>query len=64
MCEVGVCAAFSQFVAGEGVLRLRTLATGQRNPFGVEVLNGIREGTPAVWHPTNELTVGMRVTPR
>jgi HlyD family secretion protein len=55
---------WSVFTVENEVLRLRPLETGQRNPFGVEVLQGISQGAVVVLHPTNQLADGLRVTTR
>ncbi len=55
---------WSVFAVENGLLRLRAIETGQRNPFGVEVLNGIGEGAAVVLHPTNQLSDGLRVVAR
>lgn len=55
---------WSVFTVENGALRLRAIATGHRNPFGVEVLSGVGEGAVVVVHPTNQLSNELRVTTR
>jgi HlyD family secretion protein len=55
---------WSAFGVENGLLHLWALETGHRNPFGVEVLKGIRDGATVVLHPTNQLAAGLRVVTR
>jgi HlyD family secretion protein len=49
------------FAVENGLLRLRAVETGQRNPYSTEILSGIGEGAEVVLHPTNQLADGLRV---
>ena len=52
------------FVIEEDIVRLTSIALGQRNDAHAQVIDGLVAGTQVVLHPPNELQDGMRITPR
>ena len=55
---------WSVFVIEEDIVRLTSIALGQRNDAHAQVLHGLVAGTQVVLHPPDELQDGMRITPR
>lgn len=51
-------------VGGDGLLTLRGVTIGHRNPEAVEVLTGLTVGEEVVLHPRRELSAGQRVVRR
>ena len=52
------------FVIQDGRAERRAVEVGHRSGLQVEITGGLREGTPVVTHPGNELSDGMRVETR
>lgn len=53
---------WSVFVIEHRRARSRAIEIGHRNSLQVEVLNGVRNGTPVILHPGNQIAEGVRVT--
>jgi HlyD family secretion protein len=51
------------FVARDGRVRSRAVQIGHRNPFEVEITDGLVAGDLVVRHPTDKLADGVRVAP-
>jgi len=52
------------FVARNGRVRSRVVRVGHRNPFDVEITDGLTAGDLVVRHPTDKLADGVRVAVR
>ena len=55
---------WAAFVPEDGRARLRTVETGQRTAFEVEVLSGLQAGERVILHPSNDIADGARVSVR
>ena len=52
---------WAAFVPENGRARLRTVETGRRTAFDVEVLGGLQAGEHVILHPSNDIDDGTRV---
>lgn len=52
---------WAAFVLDDHRARLRTVETGRRTAFDVEVLGGLRAGEQVILHPSNDISEGTRV---
>jgi HlyD family secretion protein len=55
---------WAAFVPENGRARLRTVETGRRTAFDVEVLGGLQTGENVILHPSNDIADGTRVRVR
>ena len=55
---------WAAFVPENGRARLRTVETGRRTAFDVEVLGGLQAGEHVILHPSNDIDDGTRVNIR
>jgi HlyD family secretion protein len=52
------------FVVEGGVARSRNVEAGHTNAFDAEIRSGLEEGEEVVLHPSNDISDGVRITPR
>ena len=56
--------SWSVFIVQDGKAYRRQVDVGQRNPFEVEIKNGLDDGVEVIVHPSNEISEAIRVEPQ